>query len=266
MDLQRVDLFCFDLDGCVYRGHLPDPSAIALISELRQREREIMFVTNNSIDSSRTIAERLAVMGIEASMREVVAVTEYAGEYITARCGRSRIAVAGSRALRAGVARHGHVVIPLTSAGEGDLVLLGLDLEFGYDSLALIGCAIHRGARVIAANIDGHHPGPDESRVLETGCLAAAVERLCDLSQIESIGKPARFLFDVARRSTSSRSDAAVMVGDSLTTDVAGALAAGMGAIWLAHGRPHPKVAPLPDLCVESMEHLLTLTRTGASI
>ncbi|MFF7725724.1 HAD family hydrolase [Streptomyces sp. NPDC008001] len=44
-----------------------------------------------------------------------------------------------------------------------------------------------------------------------------------------------------------------VMVGDSLTADVGGALAAGLSAVWISHGRPLPQVGPQPFRTVATL-------------
>jgi HAD superfamily hydrolase (TIGR01549 family) len=64
------------------------------------------------------------------------------------------------------------------------------------------------------------------------------------------IGKPNPLIFgqalDAIGRVTSSASSAseAVMVGDSWERDVEGALGAGLGAVWISHGREPPRDDP----------------------
>jgi putative hydrolase of the HAD superfamily len=57
------------------------------------------------------------------------------------------------------------------------------------------------------------------------------------------IGKPDPAVFARALELVGTPAEHAVMVGDSWERDVTGALAAGMRAVWISHGRP----APEPD-------------------
>ncbi|MCC3773340.1 HAD family hydrolase [Streptomyces sp. UNOB3_S3] len=51
----------------------------------------------------------------------------------------------------------------------------------------------------------------------------------------------------------------AVMVGDSLTADVGGALAAGLSAVWGSHSRPPPAGGPWPHRTVVTICDALEL-------
>jgi putative hydrolase of the HAD superfamily len=84
------------------------------------------------------------------------------------------------------------------------------------------------------------------------------------------IGKPDPRIFERALAAVGAEADEAVMVGDSLARDVAGAQAAGVRAIWFDRGaaRVEP-VAPVPDARITSLREvrpaLSALAPAGAS-
>jgi len=73
--------------------------------------------------------------------------------------------------------------------------------------------------------------------------------RRCDLGT----GKPDPAIFDRAVATLGVRSDSAIMVGDSLDRDIAGARAAGLTTLWISHGARLPAGAIVPDLVVSDL-------------
>lgn len=71
------------------------------------------------------------------------------------------------------------------------------------------------------------------------------------------LAKPDPAIFNHAARALAVPNDAIWHVGDSLPTDVAGAKAAGIGAVWLNRAGPvRGPDAPTPDLEVASLDAL----------
>jgi putative hydrolase of the HAD superfamily len=74
------------------------------------------------------------------------------------------------------------------------------------------------------------------------------------------IGKPDPAIFQLALDNLGVGPDAAMHVGDSLSSDVAGARAAGITAVWLNRGRAeHPFDAALPHFEIASLDDLLPI-------
>ena len=77
--------------------------------------------------------------------------------------------------------------------------------------------------------------------------------------------KPDPRIFEIACQRLACRPDELVHVGDDLQTDVAGARAAGVRAVWLNRGgRRSPAMArllagPVPDLMIESLVELVAM-------
>ncbi|HEY8450565.1 MAG TPA: HAD hydrolase-like protein, partial [Bacillota bacterium] len=84
----------------------------------------------------------------------------------------------------------------------------------------------------IATNEDAVYPTP-EGLVPGTGAVVKAVE-VASGTRPQVIGKPARPMFDLAQESLGLPPEARIaMVGDNPLTDIAGAIQAGLAAIWV---------------------------------
>ncbi|HYW27361.1 MAG TPA: HAD family hydrolase [Terriglobales bacterium] len=66
-------------------------------------------------------------------------------------------------------------------------------------------------------------------------------------------GKPDPAIFDRAVATLGVWSGSAIMVGDSLDRDIAGARAAGLTTLWISHGARLPAGAIVPDLVVSDL-------------
>jgi len=76
------------------------------------------------------------------------------------------------------------------------------------------------------------------------------------ISVEEGIGKPDPDIFRIAARRLGVDPGEAVMVGDSLARDVAGAKAAGMRAIWIDRKLWDERVTAMPDARIERLSDL----------
>jgi putative hydrolase of the HAD superfamily len=80
------------------------------------------------------------------------------------------------------------------------------------------------------------------------------------LSGETGICKPDPAVFELALRQLGVAPKEALHVGDSLTSDVAGAKAAGVTAVWLNRaGIEKPADAPVPDYEIRSLTELVSL-------
>ena len=226
----RYEAFLLDLDGVLYRGDEALPGAAGALAELRARGRRIAFLTNNSARTPEGVAEKLTSVGIPASPDEVVT-----SALVTAERIRGAVAsayVIGEAGLRAALAEAGIEVL----GGEperADAVVIGWDRSVDYDRLRVAAVLVGAGARLVATNTDASYPAPGGQEWPGAGAIVAAVETATGM-RAESFGKPAPALFEAAMERVATRR--ALVVGDRLETDVAGAVAAGLDAALVLTG------------------------------
>jgi 4-nitrophenyl phosphatase len=116
---------------------------------------------------------------------------------------------------------------------DPDHILLLRDTRFTYAKLCRAANALHSGAKLIAANVDTTHPGPDGHVVPETGAMLAALLACVPNVTMVTVGKPGPLLFSRACDVAGVAADQAVMIGDNPQTDGKGATDYGIHPILI---------------------------------
>jgi glycerol-1-phosphatase len=228
--LDSYDTFLLDLDGCVWVGDEPTPGAVEAIGELRAAGRRLAFVTNDARHGEDDFVRKLWRLGFQASREEVVTVGG-ALQHVLAESEHATAFVVGSIAVHRHVTDAGLRILNGSDlADRADVVVLSGHDRFDFVELKGAVQAALRGADVLCTGRDGTFPMPDGPWP-GTGSVVAAVEAATGMSA-RSVGKPEPQLFLTALdRLGAGR---ALVVGDRLDADVAGARAAGLdGAIVL---------------------------------
>ena len=255
MDLSALRAFIFDLDGCVYNGETLLPGVETVLDALRRSGRRVLFLTNNSRQAAEELLGKLRRLDIPAAPEEIVSAAEITGPVVRARYGPSGVLAAGSPRLRALLAAAGHTVLPLEDYRRAQVVVIGHDDDFGYGKLTALSRAVRAGAAFVAVNLDPRLPV--EAGEFFPGC-GAIVEAVAAAAGVRPVvvGKPEPHLFQVALQRLGLPPQAAVMVGDSIHSDIRGAQGVGLPTIWIAP----PDAAPgdvHPDLTIRSYAELL---------
>jgi 4-nitrophenyl phosphatase len=115
-----------------------------------------------------------------------------------------------------------------------DTVVVGLDLEFTYARLAVAAEAVRAGARFVATNRDPIYP-LERGMMPGAGSVVAAIVTASGVEPV-SIGKPGPLLLEVAAHALGRPVTEAVMIGDSLITDIPAAIAVGARSVLMLTG------------------------------
>jgi len=233
MDLSPIRGFIFDLDGCVYTGNQLVPGVQAVLQELRATGRRILFLTNNSREDAGELQAKLVRLGITAAREEILSALEIAGPFVRDRFGPSRVLAVGSETLRRLLTEAGHRMVLYEAYRDAQVVVVGHDFDFDYKKLTAASRAVASGAALVAVNLDLRLPVEDGDFYPGCGTIAEAVATAAG-ARPEVVGKPMAPIFQVALHRLSLSPAETAMVGDSLVSDVRGAQAVGLHAIWLA--------------------------------
>ena len=243
-------LLLVDLDGVVYRGADPVPGVAAVLAARAKAGDDIVYVTNNSMHYRADYVTRLSAMGAPIEPDRVVSSARATALYLQEHePGIRRILVVGAGGLERemrdvglDVVTSGHAATRASqeaidgyeAAGRPDAVVVGLDPQVTYMRIAVAADAIRAGARFIATNRDPVYPTERGLRP-GSGSIVAAIEAACGVTPL-SIGKPAPLLLEQAARVVGREAGDAVMIGDSLATDVAAARAVGARSVFMLTG------------------------------
>jgi len=225
--------FVFDLDGCVWTGNVLVPGAADVLALLRSQGRGVSFLTNNSRARSQTLQSRLEMLGVQAATHEVLTPLEILGEVITGRCGPSRVLAIGGPELEQAVRDGGHELVPLDRFRDANVVVVGNDFGFTYERLTAAARAVAGGAAFLTPNIDPRLPVEDGDFLPGCGAVVEAVATAAGVRPIV-VGKPEPPLFELALKRMGVSENEAVMVGDSVDSDIRGARRIGMTAVLFA--------------------------------
>lgn len=210
------DVLLLDLDGTVYAGKDPIPGAVEALSGGSEKQ---YFVTNNASRAPEDVAEHLRGLGFDTSAEFVVTSSEAAARVLADRLDSGApVLVVGTDALADEIAKVG--LEPVRSADDNPVaVVQGHSVETGWAILAEAVLAIRAGALWVATNIDATLP-TERGLVLGNGSMVAAVRNATDIEPVVA-GKPAAPIMQDAIERSGARS--ALVVGDRLDTDIAGA-------------------------------------------
>ncbi len=230
--------FVFDLDGCVWTGDVLMPGAAEVLALLREQHRRLSFLTNNSRARAATLQAKLERLGVQAVTREVLTPLEILGEVITIRWGPSRVLAIGGPELEQAVRDGGHSLVAVGRFNEATVVVVGNDFALSYERLTAAARAVAGGAHFVTPNIDPRLPLEDGDFLPGCGAIVEAVATAAGVRPVV-IGKPEPPLFELALSRMALTEKEAVMVGDSVDSDVRGARRVGMTAVLFApHGGP----------------------------
>ncbi|MGH3033998.1 MAG: HAD-IIA family hydrolase [Gaiellaceae bacterium] len=212
------DAVLLDLDGVLYRWPEPIPGASEAVAALRKAGKRIAFVTNNSSRTPAQVTERLATVGVDAKLEEVVT-SALATATLLAERGVRAAFVVGEEGLLKALADAGIRVVGASSR-DVDVVVVGFDRGADYTKLKDASVLVERGASLVASNADPSFPAPGGESWPGAGALLAAIETTTG-RRGEVVGKPEAPLFE--RALASAGGGLPLVVGDRLDTDIAGA-------------------------------------------
>jgi HAD superfamily hydrolase (TIGR01450 family) len=223
---RRYDQFLLDLDGCVWVGDRPTPRAVEAVADLRAAGKGVAFITNDARHSGEDFVRKLWRLGFQASLEEVVTVGGALQRFLfERRDGAGAAFVIGSAAIWRHVTDAGLRIVNGTDlATRADVVVVAGHDDFDYAELRGATQAVLRGAGMVAAGRDPTFPMPDGPWP-GTGALVAALEHATGATAVV-VGKPQAPVFETARERLGE--GRALVVGDRLDADLAGAAAAGL--------------------------------------
>lgn len=254
------DHFMIDLDGVVYVGDKPTPGARESLLKLRELGKSTVFLTNDPRGSSHEYSEKLNGMGIEIDPQGIItssmAVSYFLKEHYETE--GKKAFVIGSKALKEEVGQTGLKLAEGGEAKKADFVVVGGHPQTTYEDIKIATLAIRNGARFFGTNRDPFFP-TEEGLVPATGALIAAIEVASGTRAI-TVGKPEPIMFQAGKKVLRSQEKIA-MIGDSLTSDIAGGKRADVATILVLTGSAKrddlSKSEIVPDYVVDDLRSLL---------
>lgn len=242
--VDQYDAFLFDAYGVLVDAGGVCTGAHAALAAVRAAGKPLRVVTNDASRLPPNAAARFARVGLPITADEIVTSGQLiAGHVATHGLAGARALVLGSDDARSYARDAGLVAIAPAELGRADIDAVLVCDDAGFALLeginAALTAAVHaiergRPLALVCPNPDIIYPRGGGALGFTAGGLALMIEagvrrRHPDAHGFAYLGKPAPAIFALAH-ATLPAGARALMIGDQLETDIAGARAAGLDA------------------------------------
>jgi HAD superfamily hydrolase (TIGR01458 family) len=242
----------FDIDGVLeYQGRV-FPGAVETIERLKQKGIAVRFLTNSTLKSRASCAQKLRSSGFTVEDHEVITAS-----YATACYLREK----KPRAIWVFLEREGLNEFRefVHDEQNPEYIVIGDNRSrFDFDHLNRALRLISRGVKLIGM-IDEPIDESMGELELNVGSWVRMLETAANVHAVY-IGKPNPFAFELILKTMRLPKEAVVMVGDRVLSDILGARRAGLRSVLVKTGEFRPEElndSIRPDYSIDSIASLL---------
>lgn len=255
--IERYDVLLFDAYGVLVHSTGAMPGATELIKRLNQIEKSYYILTNDASKLPPTAAKNYQGYGLALTPDRIITSGELLTSYFATHhlTGMNSVVLGPADSVRYVEQAGGRVVSPTETFD----VLVIAD-EAGFPFLETVDMVLtslchaldrRREVHLILPNPDLIYPNSKEGFGFAAGSIAGMFEAALHVRyphrtdlQFIRLGKPYKALFEDALSRSGTRD--MVMIGDQLETDIIGARAFGLDAVWVGTGVTTKVLRTLP--------------------
>lgn len=253
--------FLIDMDGVIYRGTELIPGAERFVAELLDLQLPFFFLTNNSQRTRRDVVTKLHRLGIEVSESHIFTCAMATARFLASQKPKGTAYVIGEGGLLHALHENGYSIVD----HDPDYVVVGEGRAVTYEMVETAVRMVLGGAKLIATNLDPNCP---TQAGLRPGCGAiVAMLETATGRRAFSVGKPSAVMMRSARKELGLDASQTTMVGDTMETDILGAVQLGYRSILVLSGGTRREdldaFAYRPDMVVDSIADLSVADLAG---
>jgi HAD superfamily hydrolase (TIGR01458 family) len=242
----------FDIDGVLeYQGRVY-PGAVETIKSLKQKNIAVRFLTNSTLKSRISCAQKLRGSGFPAEDHEVITASYATARYLHTLKPRSIWVFLE----REGLSEFKEFV---QDEQNPEYVVIGDNrARFDFDHMNRALRLISQGAKLIGM-IDELIDSSLGDLELNVGSWVRMLETAANV-QATYIGKPSPFAFEMTLETMPVPKETVVMVGDRVLSDILGAQRAGLRSVLVKTGefkKEELNGSIRPDYSIDSIASLL---------
>jgi NagD protein len=260
--------YLIDMDGVIYRENHLIPGAQEFVQALLDTATPFLFLTNNSAPTPEDLAVRLEHLGISGmSARHFYTSAMNTADFLSETDPNCTVFVIGEGGLLAALHERkipSDTIKPqYVVVGEGATTM---------ERLTKAHECIESGARLLVTNPDNWCPVSSEKTRPGAGATAAFLEASTG-RRAYYLGKPNSYMFHRARRKLSdwtlNEIGNFVMIGDTMETDIRGAVEAGLQSFLVLTGSTRLENVSdyvyQPTSILQSVADLIQEVKTGTA-
>ncbi|ANE48377.1 haloacid dehalogenase [Paenibacillus swuensis] len=258
----RADIqgYIIDLDGTVYRGKHLIKGADAAIAHMKSQGKKVVFLSNRGNISREMCHAKLLAMGLDIAAEDILLTSTVTGMYLSQEHSGRPVWVLGEQGLKDELRTHG---IPIAGKPEDAAwLVITLHETLTYAELNDAFRAVRHGAGIIATNGDRMFPGDDGDSIDVAGMIGA-ITYATGVEPEVVIGKPSRRMAEAALAVLGLPAGQCMVIGDSLTSDIALGKQSGMATALVLTGSATREDAAAsewqPDVVVASLLDIIHL-------
>ncbi|KYM99819.1 PREDICTED: haloacid dehalogenase-like hydrolase domain-containing protein 2 [Cyphomyrmex costatus] len=222
---RQITTVLIDLSGTLHIDNTVIPGAVQALNRLRNANLSIKFVTNTTKESNNYLYERLIKLGFDLRKEEIFSSLIAARKLIISRQLKPMLFIDPTAM---------EDFQDLITDNTPDAIVIGLaPSKFNYEELNKAFRLLLDGASLIAIHEGRYYKRPD-GLALGPGAFIKGLEYASN-TKAEVVGKPTIGFFKAALEETDPAQ--AVMIGDDVRDDIAGAQAAGIRGILVQTGK-----------------------------
>jgi 5'-nucleotidase len=252
---RTIENYLMDMDGVLVHEERLIPGADRFIKRLQQSGHRFLVLTNNSLYTPRDLAARLTATGLEVPEEAIWTSALATARFLDSQRPGGSAYVLGEAGLTTALHQVGYVL----TDRDPDYVVVGETRAYSQQAITRAVRLIDAGARFIATNPDPTGPSPAGPQPA-TGAVAALLSKATGV-QPYFVGKPNPLMMREALRAIDAHSEATVMIGDRMDTDIVAGIEAGLHTVLVLSGiatREQAQRFPfLPTRIVDSVADLI---------
>ena len=250
-----------DLDGTLFLGEAVVPGFMEFFEFLQINNLPFVVASNNATKSPADYARKFRKQGVKVGEDAILTAGIATVEYLVKVYGKKAcLYVIGEQALTGPLIEAGFS-LQKDSSRPVEAVIVGGDSGLNYEKLKNAALLLQKGADLVGTNPDVLYPC-EEGLVPEAGTTLAALQAATGVVP-QIVGKPHRYLFDLAVTRLGVKASRTAVLGDRLETDILGGKRAGLRTILTTTGVDNEITMGqkdiYPDWIVSGLEELIEL-------
>ena len=146
----KIDVVLMDLDGTVYEGDRLIKGAYEVIETIRSSGTDLLFFTNNSEKTRKSISRKINHMGILCAESDIISSGFISANYAKENSLKN-VYVCGTEELRE---EYSNQNISMTNEYNAESTVIGMDSTFDYKKLTLGVRAAINSKHIISCNME----------------------------------------------------------------------------------------------------------------